>query len=335
MTDHTKALLLMAATALIWSSGGLAIKLIDWNPMAITGFRSGLAALTLTVLFRGRLRFRFSAVQWAAAGGYAGLLITNVVATKWTTSANAILLAYTAIVYVALLAPWLLGEKTRRSDWVFITVTVGGMILFFLDKLTPTGLLGNVVAVGTGLSYALFTLCMRAQKDASPVESVILGHGITALCGLPFMFAALPGAEGWAGLLYLGVFQQGRVPGALRLGHQAAGRAGGDPDHDARTDLQPGLGGPGLRRAAGRVGHCRGPAGHRRGHPPGRVRRAAQPSYSLTPARDFPFFSPAPSLSSQTPLPLRMSDFTSRVGSMTTSSSLISLCWSGLMIQST
>ncbi|EGB15843.1 protein of unknown function DUF6 transmembrane [Pseudodesulfovibrio mercurii] len=209
MTDKTRAILLMAATALIWSSGGLAIKLVQWHPMAITGVRSGLAAATLAVLFRGRLTFRFSAVQWGAALGYAGLLITNVAATKLTTSANAILLAYTAPVYVALFAPWLLGEKTRRSDWVFIAVTVGGMALFFMDRLSPTGLWGNLLAVGTGLSYAAFTLCMRAQKDASPVESVILGHGLTALAGLPFLFGAPPSPGGWLGLLYLGVIQQG------------------------------------------------------------------------------------------------------------------------------
>jgi drug/metabolite transporter (DMT)-like permease len=209
MSDKTKAILLMAATALMWSSGGLAIKLVQWNPMAITGVRSALAAATLTVLFRGRLSFRLSKVQWAAAAGYAGLLVTNVVATKLTTSANAILLAYTAPVYVALLAPWLLKEKTRRADWIFITVTVGGMVLFFLDRLSPTGLWGNIIAITTGVSYAVFTLCMRAQKDASPVESVIMGHGLTALCGLPFMFAGLPSAASWAGLLYLGILQQG------------------------------------------------------------------------------------------------------------------------------
>lgn len=209
MSDKTKAIILMAATALIWSSGGLAIKLVDWNPMAITGVRSALAAATLAVLFRGRLSFRVSPMGWAAAAGYAGLLITNVVATKWTTSANAILLAYTAPVYVALLAPWLLKEPTRRSDWAFIGVTVGGMVLFFLDRLSPTGLLGNIVAVGTGFSYAVFTLCMRAQKDASPVESVILGHLLTFACGLPFMFDTTPTAETWAGLIYLGIFQQG------------------------------------------------------------------------------------------------------------------------------
>lgn len=199
----------MAATALIWSSGGLAIKLVEWNPMAITGLRSCLAALTLAFLFRGKLSFRVSAIQIFAALGYAGLLISNVVATKLTTSANAILLAYTAPVYVALLAPWLLRERTRRSDWIFIAATVGGMVMFFLDRLSPTGLWGNIIAIGTGLSYAVFTLCMRAQKDASPVESVILGHLITFACGLPFMFEALPTTEGWIGIIYLGIFQQG------------------------------------------------------------------------------------------------------------------------------
>lgn len=209
MQDKSKAVLLMATTALLWSSGGLAIKLVAWNPMAITGVRSALAALTLMVLCKGGLHFRLSPAVIGGAIGYAGLLITNVVATKLTTAANAILLAYTAPVYVALLAPLFLKERTTRTDWLCITMTFGGMILFFLDRLSPIGLWGNIIAVGTGLSYALFTICMRAQKDASPVESVILGHGITALCGLPFMFAALPDIAGWLGLVYLGVLQQG------------------------------------------------------------------------------------------------------------------------------
>lgn len=100
-------------------------------------------------------------------------------------------------------------KRPGALDWVFITVTVGGMVLFFLDRLSPTGMWGNIIAIGTGMSYAVFTLCMRAQKDASPVESVIMGHVLTALCGLPFMFDAMPSVESWAGLLYLGILQQG------------------------------------------------------------------------------------------------------------------------------
>lgn len=209
MNERARASLLLAATALIWSSGGLAIKLVDLHPMALTGVRSALSALTLALLFRGRLGFALTPARVCAALSYAALLITNVAATKMTTAANAILLAYTAPVYVALFAPRLLGEKTRPSDWLFIAAVLAGMVLFFLDRLSAEGLLGNLVAVSSGLCYAGFTLSMRAQKDASPVESVLLGHALTALIGLPFLASGLPSAEGWLGLLYLGVIQQG------------------------------------------------------------------------------------------------------------------------------
>jgi drug/metabolite transporter (DMT)-like permease len=221
MSDRTRASLLLAATALIWSSGGLAIKLVDASPMAITGVRSALSALTLAALFRGRLCFSLNPARVFAAASYAAMLVTNVAATKMTTAANAILLAYTAPVYVALLAPRLLGERTRPADWLFVGATLCGMVLFFLDRLSAEGLAGNLVAVGTGMSYAAFALSMRAQAvraqavgkdaetDSSPVESVLLGHVLTALVGLPFLASGMPSAEGWAGLLYLGVIQQG------------------------------------------------------------------------------------------------------------------------------
>ena len=209
MTDRAKATLLLIVTALLWSSGGLAIKLVDIPPPALTGVRSAFSALTLAVFLRGNLDMRLTPARVGAAVSYACLLLSNVVATKMTTSANAILLAYTAPVYVALLAPRLLGEPTRPKDWLFISAVLCGMVLFFMDKLSPTGLWGNVVAVGTGMSYAAFTLFMRRQKDASPVISVVMGHILTALVGLPFLTSGLPDASGWLGLAYLGIIQQG------------------------------------------------------------------------------------------------------------------------------
>ncbi|WP_428560211.1 MAG: DMT family transporter [Solidesulfovibrio sp. DCME] len=210
MSQRARAALLLAATALLWSTGGLAIKLVPASPMAVTGGRSLLAAGLLAVLFRGRLDFRPSpAFLWAACG-YAGLLVTNVVATKLTTAANAILLAYTAPVYVALLAPAILGERTRPADWAFVAACLGGMALFFLDQLSAQGLWGNLVACGTGFCYAVFTLAMRAGRGGSPVSAVIAGHGLTAALGLPFLLAELPlSGTAWLGLGYLGLVQQG------------------------------------------------------------------------------------------------------------------------------
>lgn len=222
MNRRGAAVALLALTALLWSSGGLCIKLIELGPMAITGARSALAAAVLVLALRlsrgrdgeGRARFRFSRAELCGAAGYAGLLVSNVAATKLTTAANAILLAYTAPVYVALLAPRLLGEPTRRGDWLFVLATLAGMVLFFLDRLSPGGLTGNLLAVGTGLSYAAFTLSLRSQKEASPLRCILLGHLLTAAAGLPFLAADLarglwPDTASLLGLLYLGVAQQG------------------------------------------------------------------------------------------------------------------------------
>ena len=210
MRENVQAAWGMAATALLWSTGGLAIKLVPLAPIAVAGWRSLLSAATLLVLFRGSLDFRPTPARLGAAAAYAGLLITNVAATKLTTAANAILLAYTAPVYVALLAPYFLGEKTRRADWLFIAATLGGMGLFFVDKLSASGFWGNMLAVGSGLCYAAFTLCMRAGREDSPVSSVIAGHLLTVLAGLPFLPGELPDSVlALLGLGYLGIVQQG------------------------------------------------------------------------------------------------------------------------------
>jgi len=209
MSPRATATLLLACTAIAWSSGGLAIKLIDWTPMAVTGLRSGLAALVLLGFLGRRALKRPSRSEFIAAVSYAGLLASNVAATRLTTSANAILLAYTAPVYVALAAPRILGEPTRRADWLMVAACLGGMVLFFLDKLGPGGLTGNLLAVGTGVSYAAFTLAMRASKDADPLAAVFFGHCLTCLAGLPFMLASAPAAGSWPWLIYLGVVQQG------------------------------------------------------------------------------------------------------------------------------
>lgn len=210
LTERGRATLLLVATALIWSSGGLAIKLVSVGPMAITGIRGAISALTLAFLLRHTLDLRPTRARLGGAACYALLLLGYVAAMKMTTAANAILLAYTAPVYVALLSPRLLGEPTRPRDWLFVLVMLCGMVLFFLDKVSTTGLWGNLVAVGTGMSYAAFTLFMRFQKDASPLNSVVLGNILTAIIGLPFLlWEGLPDASGWLGLAYLGVIQQG------------------------------------------------------------------------------------------------------------------------------
>ena len=170
--------------------------------------RSGVAAATVYLLI-GRPRFTFSAVQLGGAAAYAGTVILFVMANKLTTAANAIFLQYTATIYVALFGAWFLHEHPTRLDWTLILVALGGIGLFFVDQLSLHGLWGNVCALGSGLAFATLILLLRRQKDASPVESVLLGNALTALICFPFVLGPMPNAKSWLGLLWLGVFQLG------------------------------------------------------------------------------------------------------------------------------
>ena len=201
--------LLLLLAALCWSLGGVLIKSIDWPPMAIAGGRSAIA-IPMILLCIGRPRFTFSRAQVGGALGYAGTVVLFVFATRMTTAANAIFLQYTAPVYVALIGRWYLGERASRIDWLVIAVALAGIALFFLDRLTIAGLWGNILALGSGLAFALVALFLRKEKAGSPIASIVLGNVIVAVAGAPFMFQAPSlGEDGLWRLLLLGTVQLG------------------------------------------------------------------------------------------------------------------------------
>lgn len=204
----SRAILFLIATALLWSAGGLLIKSVEWNSIAIAGTRSAIAALVI-LAFRRRMQFNWGFVQLGGALCYAGTVILFVTANKLTTAANAILLQYTAPIYVAIFSFWFLKEKITKSDILTIAAAFGGMTLFFLDDLSRGGLWGNIIAILSGIAFAGTALFLRKQKDHSPLESVFLGNILTFLIGLPFILRSSPEAGGWPALILLGVFQLG------------------------------------------------------------------------------------------------------------------------------
>lgn len=203
---HSEALLLLALAAILWSTGGIFIKSIQWNPLAISGMRSLIASVVILAWVR-RPHFTWSRWQIGGAVAYAVCCGLFVVATKYTTAANAIMLQYTGPIYVALFGRWFLHERTSALDWAAIVVVMGGMALFFLDKLSPEGTLGNILAIISGVAFAWLALFLRKQKDGSPVESVLLGNWLIALFALPFMLQSSPATGDWKWLVLLGVVQ--------------------------------------------------------------------------------------------------------------------------------
>jgi drug/metabolite transporter (DMT)-like permease len=202
------AIAAVAACALLWSTGGLFIKIVSWNPFALAGMRSLVGGLLMLAWIR-RPRFTWSFAQVAGAVCYAGCIIGFVAANKLTTAANAILLQYTAPLYAAIFGWVFHKEKATALDWGTIAVVLGGMTLFFMDKLSPGNMVGNLIAIVSGVFFAGAMVSFRAQKSSSSLESILLSHAITVVVSIPFLFHGWPSLAGWAGIGALGVFQIG------------------------------------------------------------------------------------------------------------------------------
>jgi len=202
------AILAVAACALLWSTGGLFVKLIQWNPFAIAGIRSLIGGLVILAFIR-RPKFTWSFAQIAGAVCYAGCMIGFVSANKLTTAANAILLQYTAPLWAAILGWLFLKERVNALDWAALAVVIGGMVLFFMDSLTLGGMQGNLLAIVSGVFFAGAMVSFRAQKAGSSRESILLSHALTFVVSIPFLFGRWPSLAGLGALGFLGVFQIG------------------------------------------------------------------------------------------------------------------------------
>ncbi len=208
-SSRGRAIMMLAATAVLWSMGGLLIKSVDWNPLAIAGARSAIAALVVLVYLR-RPRFVWSLPQVGGAIFYSATVILFVAANKMTTAANAIVLQYACPAYVALLGVLFLKEKVSRRAGIMIVISFAGIVFFFFDRLTPTGFQGNILALVSGVTMAFMVICLRLQKQGSPTESILLGNVLTVIVCVPFMLdGPLPPPAGLASLALLGVFQLG------------------------------------------------------------------------------------------------------------------------------
>jgi drug/metabolite transporter (DMT)-like permease len=217
---RTRALprLKLVAAALLFSTGGAAIKATTLTGWQVACFRSGVAALAVFLLAREARR----GWSWRAAlvgVAYAATLILFVTANKLTTSANTIFLQATAPLYMVVLSPWLLGERLRREDLIVMAAVAVGLALVLAGHDAPVATApdparGNVLAALSGLTWALTVCGLRWVGDeargGSAVPSVVLGNAIAFLAALPF---ALPlGASrtvDWAVIAYLGIFQIG------------------------------------------------------------------------------------------------------------------------------
>ena len=208
MKQSTSYTILIIA-ALMWSLGGLFIKLVDLNPMAITGIRSLGAAVVLLIYIK-KPKLYWNRYFFAGVLAYSMMVILYVISIRLTTAANAIFLEFTAPLYVVAFSYFLLNERINRFDIFAMVIIFLGMGLFFMDELSFYGFWGNILALLAGVCLALVTVLIRKEKE-SAFEIVFFGNALTTIICLPFIIQGFSSTTqvDWFIIFGLGIFQLG------------------------------------------------------------------------------------------------------------------------------
>ena len=207
LSEHQKGILFVFTAALLWSSGGLFIKLISFSAMQLSFFRCSIAAIAFALIYKKRILL-INKLSLINSIIYAVVLITFVIATKTTTAANAIFLQATAPIYILIFEPLINKTRYDRINIITVSVCVFGMLLFFIGKIDPGHLEGNLVALISGITFAGLFLGMKKNDQQYQQSSIFWGNILVALICVPFLTSLerISFSDMWM-VTFLGVFQ--------------------------------------------------------------------------------------------------------------------------------
>ena len=209
LSEHQKGIIAVLISAVLWSTGGLFIKLISLPPLQITFFRAIFAASVFAVIFRKKA-FVFNGMTFLNGLFYSGILILFVIATKMTTAANAIFLQYTAPIYVLVFEPLINKTEFKRINVITIIACFIGMVLFFMGELSFNHYTGNIIALLSGIAFAGFLIGMRKNKHEYQFSTIFYGNIIIILFSLPSVLTLQSlSLSDFSMIAFLGIFQIG------------------------------------------------------------------------------------------------------------------------------
>ncbi len=208
--DKNKGILFAAIAALIWSSGGVFIKLVDAPGIYITAARSLVAGLVFLPFIKFR-KITWSRNLLLLLLCFAYTMIGFVIANKLTTAANAIILQYTAPIWLFLYYS-LRNRKLNKKKILPVLLVSMGIIAFLFEPSSGTNILGNLLALSTSFTFA-------GVAHFSAKDHGITGPGLISLCNLATFLIALPFVSnivsisisldllGILGIIFLGTIQ--------------------------------------------------------------------------------------------------------------------------------
>lgn len=200
--------LLIAITAILWSTGGLFLKLLpEINAFAINGMRSFIALIVILIYFRKKPKIN----KWSILGGiiFSLVNITYVFANKLTTSANAIVLQETAPIYILIMTSIATKKAPRLTQIAIMVLAIVGIVLVFSDKMEVGNIWGNVLALLGGVFFA-GVFFMNNRPDIDPIDNAVVSFALNSIIAIPFIFTIESfGVKEILPVLGLGVLQFG------------------------------------------------------------------------------------------------------------------------------
>lgn len=213
--DKTRVgIIQMVICSILWSTAGLFIGYIDLNPFAIAGYRGLVAGITiLSFMLIARYKIIVNKKTLISMIFVSATALCFVLSTKLADAANAIVLQYTAPIYIVLFSAIFLKKKPKKNDLITIIVTMVGIVLFFVESLKGGNLLGNILGLCAGVSMGFMFICVGECDKDEKLSGIMLSEFLTATIGIvvslflekSFTTEPIP----ILCILFLGVFQLG------------------------------------------------------------------------------------------------------------------------------
>jgi drug/metabolite transporter (DMT)-like permease len=208
--------------AVLWSLGGALTKVLTKptpfgldeppvHPLQIACFRALFASLVLLPALRPR-EVRFRPLMAVMVLCFALMNACYVSALALGTAANAILLQYTAPMWMYAASVWWLGEAADRRNLAALLAGAAGIAVIIAGGWQEAQLGVIALGLGSGFTYAGVLLCLRVLRNSPSGLLTVLNHLLGGLVLLPLVLVLAPPAPTaaqWALLLFFGAVQMG------------------------------------------------------------------------------------------------------------------------------
>jgi drug/metabolite transporter (DMT)-like permease len=207
--DASRGRLIILVTAVLWSLAGAFIKSLELHSLTIVFYRSLFAALFFVPLVK-RKSWTISPTVLVSVASYTAAISFFVSANKLTTAANAIVLQYTAPIFVFIFARILFREAISMLNLMTLIAGTVGVGIIFAGSVGLPEIGGVAVALLSGLFFSIYMTNLRFLEGTDPAYLTLVNNLTCCAALLPWVHSrlALTAVEA-ATLSVMGVIQLG------------------------------------------------------------------------------------------------------------------------------